>query len=201
MEQYSIFLGWRNQYGEKWLCSKCNLQIHCEPYQIINGILHRMRQNFFVKIHMEIEKTPNSQKKVLSKKNGAGGIKLPDFRLYYKATVIKTIWFNSDQSVSHVWLFVTPWTAVHQASLSITNSWSPPKPMSIESMMLSNHLILCHPLLLLPPIPPRIRVFFNESALHIKWSKYWSFSFKISPPNEHPGLISFRIDWLDLLAV
>ena len=87
-----------------------------------------------------------------------------------------------------------------QASLSITNSWSAPKAMSIESVMPSNHLILCHPLLLLPPIPPSIRVFSNESAL-IRWPKYWSFSFNISPSNEHPGLISFRMDWLDLLAV
>ena len=87
------------------------------------------------------------------------------------------------------------------ASLSITNSQSPPRPMCIELMMPSNHLILCHPLLLLPPFPPSIRVFSNESALCIRWPKYWSFSFKISPSNEHPGLISFRKDWLDLLAV
>ena len=96
---------------------------------------------------------------------------------------------------------VTPWTAARLASLSITNSWSPPKPMSIESMMPSNHLILCHPLLLLLSILPSIRVFSNESALGIRWPKYWSFSFNISPSNEHPGLISFRMDWLDLLAV
>ena len=95
--------------------------------------------------------------------------------------------------------FATPWTAACQASLSITNSWSPPKPMSIESMVPSNHLILCHPLLLLPPIPPSIRVFSNESTLPIRWPKYWRFI--ISPSNEHPGLISFRRDWLDLLAV
>ena len=88
-----------------------------------------------------------------------------------------------------------------QASLSITNSWSSPKLMSIESMMPSNHLILCHPLLLLPSIFPNIRVFSNESALHIRWPKYWSFSFNISPSNEHPGLISFRMDQMDLLAV
>ena len=93
------------------------------------------------------------------------------------------------------------WTAAHQASLSITKSQSPPKSMSIESVMPSNHLILCHPLLLLPSIFPRIRVFSNESALRIRWPKYWSFSFNISPTNEHPGLISFRMDWWDLLAV
>ena len=96
---------------------------------------------------------------------------------------------------------MTPWTAARQASLSITNSQSPPKPVSIESVMPSNHLILCRPLLLLPPIPPSIRVFSNESALPIRWPKYWSFSFSISASNEHPGLISFRMDWLDLLAV
>ena len=101
----------------------------------------------------------------------------------------------------HVWLFATPWTAVHQASLSITNYQSPPKPMSTESVMLSNHLIFCHPLLLLPSIFPSIRVFSNESALHIRWPNYWSFSFNISPSNAHPWLISFRMEWLDLLAV
>ena len=94
----------------------------------------------------------------------------------------------------------TPWSAACQASLSITNSWSPPKPMSIESVMPSNHLILCRPLLL-PSIFPWIRVFSNESALHIRWSKHWSFSFNISPSNEHPGLNSFRMDWLDVLAI
>ena len=95
----------------------------------------------------------------------------------------------------------TPWTAAHQASLSITNSWNLPKLMSIELIMPSNHLILCRPLLLLPSIFPSARVFSNESALHIRWPKYWSFSFNISPSNEHPGLISLRMDWLDLLAV
>ena len=109
--------------------------------------------------------------------------------------------FSSVQSLSRVQLFATPSTAALQVSLSITNSWSPPKPMSIESVMPSNHLILCHPLLLLPSIFPRIRVFSNESALRIRWPKYWSFSFNISPSNEHPGLIFFRMDSLDLLAV
>ena len=110
-------------------------------------------------------------------------------------------WFSSVQSLSRVQLFVTLWTAARQASLSITNSQSLLKLMSIESVMPSNHLILCHPLLLLPPIPPSIRVFSNESTLRMRWPKYWSFSFSISPSNEHPGLISFRLDWLDLLAV
>ena len=109
--------------------------------------------------------------------------------------------FSSVQLLSCVWLFVTLWTAACQASLSITNSWSPPKPMSTESVMPSNHLILCCPLPLQPSIFPSIRVFSNRSALRIRWPKYWSFSFNISPSNEHPGLISFRMDWLDLLAV
>ena len=109
--------------------------------------------------------------------------------------------FSSVQWLSHVWLFATPWTTARQASLSITNSQSLPKLMSIKSVMPSNHLILCHPLLLLPSIFPSIRVFSDESALHIRWPKYWSFSFNISPSNEHPRLISFRMDWLDLLAV
>ena len=108
--------------------------------------------------------------------------------------------FSSVQSLSCVWLFATPWIAARQASLSITNSWSLPKLLSIELAMPSNHLILCHPLLL-PSIFPSIRVFSNESALRIRWPKYWSFSFNISPSNQHPGLISFRMDWLDLLAV
>ena len=108
--------------------------------------------------------------------------------------------FSSVQSLSRVRLFATPWTAARQASLSITNSQSPRKPMSIEWVMPSSHLILCHPLLLLPSIFPSIRDFSNELALHIRWPKYWSFSFNISPSNEHPGLI-FRMDWLDLLAV
>ena len=107
----------------------------------------------------------------------------------------------SVQSLSRVWLFVTPWTAAHQASLSITNSRNLPKLMSIESVIPSNHLILCHSLLLQPSIFPSIRVFSNESALQIRWLKYWSFSFNISPSNKHPGLISFRMDWLDLLEV
>ena len=108
---------------------------------------------------------------------------------------------SSVQSLSRVRLFATPWTAAHQASLSITNSRSPPKPMSIESVMPSNYLILCRPLLLLPSIFPSIRIFSNESFLCMRWPKYWSFSFNISPSNEHPGLISFRMDWVNLLAV
>ena len=109
--------------------------------------------------------------------------------------------FSSVQSLSRVQLFVTPWITARQASLSITNSQSSLKLMSIESVMPSSHLILCCPLLLLPPIPPSIRVFSNESTLRMRWPKYWSFSFSISPFNEYPGLISFRMDRLDLLAV
>ena len=108
---------------------------------------------------------------------------------------------SSVQSLSHVWLFVTPWTTAYQASLSITNSQGLLKLMSIESVMVSNHLILCHHLLLLPSIFTSIRTISKESVLHIRWPKYWSFSLNISPSNEYSGLISFRIDWLDLLAV
>ena len=121
---------------------------------------------------------------------------------------LNEIWINvllfpgsSVQSLSHIWLFVTSGTAARQASLSITNSWSLFKLVSIVLVMLSNHLILCHPLLLLPSIFPGIRVFSNESVLHIKWPKYWSFSFIISPSNDYSGLISFRMDWLDLFSV
>ena len=113
----------------------------------------------------------------------------------------KKVQFSSVQSLSCVWLFAIPWIAAHQASLSVTNSWSLLKPMSIELVMPSSHLTLCRPLLLLPQIPPSIRVFSSESTLHMRWPKYWSFSFSISPSNEHSGLISFRMDWLDLLAV
>ena len=108
---------------------------------------------------------------------------------------------SSIQSLGDVWLFATPWTAAHQASLSITNSWSLLKLMSIELVMPSNYLTLCCPLLLLPLIFPRIRVFSSESVLCMRWPKYWSFSFSISLSNEYSGLISFRRDWLDLLAV
>ena len=108
---------------------------------------------------------------------------------------------KSVQSLSCVWLFVTLWIAARQAFLSIINSRCSPKPMSIELVIPSSHLILCCPLFHLPPIPPSIRVFSNESTLHMRWPKYWSFSFSIFPSKEHPGLISFRMDWLDLLAV
>ena len=121
--------------------------------------------------------------------------------LKYLGSVLKHLQFSSVQSLSRVWLFVTPWIAARQASLSITNFQSSLKLISIESVMPSSHLILCRPLFLLPPIPPSIRVFSNESTLRIRWPKYWSFSFSIIPSKEHPGLISFRMDWLDLLEV
>ena len=112
-----------------------------------------------------------------------------------------TIQFSSVQLLSSVRLFATPWIAAHQASLSITNARSSPKLMPIVSVMPSSHLIFCRPLLLLPPVPPSIRVFSNESALRMRWPEYGSFSLSISPSNEHPGLVSFRMHWLDLLAV
>ena len=112
-----------------------------------------------------------------------------------------SVQFSSVQSLSRVRLFVTPWIAARQASLSITNSWSSLRFTSIESVMPSNHLILCCPLLLLPPIPPNIRAFSNESTFHMRWPKYWSCSFSIILSKEIPGLISFRMDWLDLRAV
>ena len=115
--------------------------------------------------------------------------------------VIELNFWCSVQSLSHVHLFSTPWIAARQASLSITSSWGSPKLMFVESVIPFSHLILFCPLLLLPPIPPSIRVFSDESTLRMRWPKFWSFSFSISPSNEHPGLISFRTDWLDLFAV
>ena len=115
--------------------------------------------------------------------------------------ILLYIWTQPSVQLSHVWLFVTPWTAAHQTSLSITSSWSLLKLMSIKSVITSNHLILCHPLLLLPSIFPSIRVFFNESVLCIRWPNYWSFNYSFSPSNEYSGLIFFRIDCFNLLAV
>ena len=115
--------------------------------------------------------------------------------------IVDHVQFSSVQSLSHIRLFATPWITAHQASLSITNSQSSLRLTSIESMMPSSHLILCRPLLLLLPIPPSITVFYNESTLRMRWPKYWSFSFSIIPSKEIPGLISVRMDWLDLLEV
>ena len=127
--------------------------------------------------------------------------KMYTFIRYFLNVIQKNLKFGAVHSFIYFQLFATSWTAAHQASLSITNSWIPPKPMSIKLMMPSNHLILCCPRLLLPSIFPSIRFFSNESALCIRWPKYWSFSLNISPSNEHPGLFSFRMDWLDFLAV
>ena len=123
------------------------------------------------------------------------------FRQLRSWHLVPSVQFSSVQLLSRVRLFMTPWIAACQASLSITNSQGSLKLTAIESVMPSSHLILCHPLLLLLPIPPSIRVFSNESTLHMRWPTYWSFSFSIIPFKEHPGLISFRMDWLDLLAV
>ena len=121
--------------------------------------------------------------------------------LYWLCQIFEYVRFSSVRLLSHVWLFAIPWTAACQASQSIINSWNLLKLMSIESVTPSNHLILCRPLLQLPSIFPSIRVFSSDSVLHIRWPKYWSFSFNISPSNEYSGLISFRMDLLDLLAV
>ena len=121
--------------------------------------------------------------------------------LFLNILLFCSLQFSSVQLLSHVWLFATPWITARQTSMSITNSQSSPKLMSIKSVMPSSHLILCRPLLLLPSIPPSIRVFSNESTLHMRWPKHWSFSLSISSSNQHPGLISFRMDWLDLLVV
>ena len=121
--------------------------------------------------------------------------------IHFEHSQCPSVQFSSVQSLSRVRLFATPWITACQASLSITNSRRSLRLMSIESVMSSSHLILCHPLLLLPPIPPSIRVFSNESTLRMRWPTYWSFSFSIIPSKEIPGLISFRMDWLDLLAV
>ena len=138
---------------------------------------------------------------ILTSKDSWEGCMVNCFALHNGSLSLLTKLFSSVQSLSLVRLPATPWTAAHQASLSITNSQSPPKPMSIQLMMPSNHLILCRFLLLLPSIFPGIKVFSNESVIHVMWPKYWNFSFSISPSNEYSGLLSFRMDWLDLLAV
>ena len=170
----------------KWLYCPSNLQIQCNSYQITKDIFHRTGIKNFI-MCMETQKTLKSQSNLEKE---------------------KWSWPPSDYIISSVQFSrsvvsdsVTPWTTACQASLSITNSWSLLKLMSIESIMPSNHLILCCPLLLLASIFPNIRVFSNESGLHIRWPKYWSFSVNISCSNELSGLISFRMDWLDLLTI
>ena len=145
---------------------------NCKPKKI-----KRLKQIFLQRRHTDGQKAHNNV------------LIIPNYSVQFSSVL------------SWVQLFVTPWITAHQASLSITNSQSLPKLMSIESVMPSSHLILCRPLLLLPSIPPSIRVFSNESTLRMRWPKYWSFSFSISPSKEHPGLISFRMDWLELLAI
>ena len=141
----------------------------------------------------------SSSPKILKKREG-WNLKLVSLNSGLICWSPGSVQFSSVQSLSGVWLFATPWTAARQSPVSVTNSWSLPKLMPIELVMSSNHLILCRPLPLLPSFFSSIRVFSNESALCIKWPEYQSFSFNISPSNEHPGLISFRMDWLDLLA-
>ena len=157
---------------------------------------------YFLLIHVVVWQKPTQLCKVIILQLKIN-LKIHQEDIKIKATVNISSFnqFSSVQLLSHVQLFETPWTAARQASLSITNSWTLLKLMSIKLVMPSNYLILCRPLLFLPSIFLSIRVFSNESVLHIRWSKYWSFRFSISPSNEYSGLISFRIDWFDLLAV
>ena len=156
---------------------------------------HNSNKHRHLNVHYTVHSLYNSQDMETAYKSINIGMDKEDVIHIYTGI------FSSVLSLSHVWLFVTLWIAARQASLSITNSRSLLKLMFIESVMPSSHLILCCPLLLLPPFPPSIRVFSNESTFHMRWPQYWSFSFNISPSNEHPGLISFGMDWLDLLAV
>ena len=194
MERYSIFMGWKYQYCEN--ATKCNLQIQSNPYQITNGNFHRTRTNNFT-IHIETEKTLKV-KAILRKKNLAGGINFLDFRQYNKATGIKTVsvQFSSvAQSLCDPMNCSTTGLPVHHQLPEFTQT---------HVHQVGDAVQPSHPLsspFLLPLIPPSIRVFSNESTLRMRWTKYWSFSFSIIPSKEHPGQISFRMDWLDLLAV
>ena len=170
------FFYYSSQFCTCW--GECNFYLFMPPYQNLHLWILNIDFKYFLWVYLII---------------GVG------FLIYSSDSARGQ--FSSVQSLSHIQLFATPWITAHQASLSIINSWSSPKLMCIESVMPSSHLILCCPLFLLPPIPPSTRVFSYESAVHMRWPKYWSFSFNISPSNEYPGLISFRIDWLDLLAV
>ena len=190
-----------------WTARRSNQSILKEigPRCSLVGLMLKLKLQYFG--HM-MQRTDSLEKTLMLGKIEGGRriISLKDTKIFnihtiYIASLYPLVHFSSVQSLSRVQLFAAPWTAAHQASLSITNSQSLLKLMSIESVMPSNHLILCRPLLLLPSGFLSIRVFSNESVLPIRWPKYWSFSFNISPTNEHPGLISFRMDWLDLIAV
>ena len=185
-------------YYEYWCCGQFSIQAFAGIYFQFSGYVSRNRTagSYTVSLCLTFWGTARLFPQV------AVHITFPPALLWFGWTLPTAVnGFSSVQSLSPVRLFATPWIAACQASLSITNSRSLPKLMSIESVMPSSHLILCRPLLLLPPIPPSIRVFSSQSTLSKRWPKYWSFSFSISPSNEHPGLISFRMDWLDLLAV
>jgi len=185
-----------SQMIESWMMNKSWLRGHIQIFKLdLEKAWFRGTRNQIANIHWIIEKAREFQKNIYY-----------CFTDYAKDFVDhNNLWeilqFSSVQLLSRVWLFPTPWTVARQASLSITNSQNLLKLMSMESVMLSNHLIICCPLLLLPSIFPSFKVFSNGSVLHIRWPRYWSFSFSISPSNEYPGLISFRMDWLDLLAV
>ena len=170
-----------------WISSNLFFKYKCNYWSMVLDNLYICRNHGVFINNFDLEFVP-------FKKLRIGAI------LHWVKSPLSSVQFSSVQSLSHVWLFATPLITAPQASLSITNSWSSLRLTSIESVMPSSHLILCRPLLL-PPIPPSIRVFSNESALRRRWPKYWSFSFSIIPSKEIPGLISFRMDWLDLLAV
>ena len=182
-------MGWQDHPGSSFLGTLMQLQSH----SLLKALLHWMPKITPLFPHIEFQCPLIFCLHIASHPSGpfSGGLEFS----------LGSVQFSSVQLLSHVWLFVTLWTTARQASLSTTNSQSLPKLMSIESVMPSNRLILCCPLLLLPSIFPSIRVFSDESALGIKCPKYWSYSFNISSSNEHPGLISFRTDQLDLLAV
>ena len=182
-----------------WIATWHNQSILKEvsPKYSLEGLMLKLKLQYFVHL---MQRTDSLEKTLMQGKieGGRRGWQ----RMRWLDGIINSVdMFSSVQSLSHVWLFVTPWTAARQASLSIINSQSLRKLMSIELEMPSNHLILCQPLLLPLSVFPSIRVFSNESVLCVRWPKYWSFSFSINPSNEYSGLISFRIDWFDLLAV
>ena len=187
--------------------SKIFLQNQLHVFGKINGLTNKTlvtnheKHAWTLKDLNKIMSSVSYSEHITKNKNSGHMVFIVFFILPGELVFLWKFLFSSVQLLSHVRLFMTPWTAARQAFLSITNSWSPPKPMSTELVMPFNHLILCCPLLLLLSIFPSIRVFSSESVLRIRWPKYWSFSFSISPSNEYSGLISFRMDWLNLLAV